>query len=178
MHKDGFQRLKRGVPPSDHHSVSELMVFAHDEQGRVGQVDHADNSHLFAWDDEVIKLDRFNGVDGEHWLGLILSGSLGLILGAHGFHLNAQGQNVDWVNVANMTYHLDSFNIFAEGTMLIDVHGPTPAHGLRIHGFTLHWLNDSTNSFAIMDPAGNYIFEVRADRTIHGPTGGSIIWNL
>lgn len=56
MHRDGFTRVKRAGPPSDHKSESELMIYA-STGGRAGQVDHADDAHEFAWKDEVV-MDR------------------------------------------------------------------------------------------------------------------------
>jgi hypothetical protein len=52
MHRDQFIRLKRGDPPSDPNSESELMIFSN-AAGRAGQVDHNDVFHLFAWLDEI-----------------------------------------------------------------------------------------------------------------------------
>jgi hypothetical protein len=53
MHRDRFLRVKRGGPPSDHKSVDELMIYGHGSNGRVGQVDHLDAAHDFAWLDDL-----------------------------------------------------------------------------------------------------------------------------
>ena len=50
--RNPFIRLKKGPTPSDHNSVSETMVYS-SAAGRVGQVDHLDDAHEFAWVDEL-----------------------------------------------------------------------------------------------------------------------------